>query len=145
VGRPRVIINGTCLDYLAESFMAGDPYKDGGFIVLNGIEFDESGKVREQASPYPGSNLFSMASGGAIFVRDPHKSITGEQLNGGEFTDFTDRDWDLILPYLQKNEELFGISINNLLTVEGKQRLPHEVYRKVHAVKLSVLTSVSIE
>jgi hypothetical protein len=86
-----------------------------------------------------------MASGGAIFVRDPHKSITGEQLNGGEFTDFTDRDWDLILPYLQKNEELFGISINNLLTVEGKQRLPHEVYRKVHAVKLSVLTSVSIE
>jgi len=24
-GRPRVIINGTCLDYLAESFMAGDP------------------------------------------------------------------------------------------------------------------------
>src|SRR5437867_12217430 len=24
VGRPRVVINGTCLDYLAESFMAGD-------------------------------------------------------------------------------------------------------------------------
>src|SRR6266849_5608003 len=26
VGKPKVIINGTCLDYLAESFMAGDPY-----------------------------------------------------------------------------------------------------------------------
>ena len=25
VGSPRVVINGTCLDYLAESFMAGDP------------------------------------------------------------------------------------------------------------------------
>jgi hypothetical protein len=25
VGHPRVVINGTCLDYLAESFMAGDP------------------------------------------------------------------------------------------------------------------------
>ncbi len=25
VGKPRVVINGTCLDYLAESFMAGDP------------------------------------------------------------------------------------------------------------------------
>ena len=24
VGRPRVVINGTCLDFLAESFMAGD-------------------------------------------------------------------------------------------------------------------------
>ncbi|MGQ9719032.1 MAG: hypothetical protein ACUVWK_04240 [Nitrososphaerales archaeon] len=23
VGKPRVVINGTCLDYLAESFMAG--------------------------------------------------------------------------------------------------------------------------
>ncbi len=27
VGRPRVVINGTALDYLAESFMAGDPLK----------------------------------------------------------------------------------------------------------------------
>ena len=25
VGKPRVVINGTCLDYLAESFMAGNP------------------------------------------------------------------------------------------------------------------------
>jgi len=30
VGKPRVVINGTCLDYLAESFMAGDPLKGGG-------------------------------------------------------------------------------------------------------------------
>ena len=29
VGRPRVVINGTCLDYLAESFMAGDPHNGG--------------------------------------------------------------------------------------------------------------------
>ncbi len=145
VGRPRVIINGTCLDYLAESFMAGDPFKDGGFVVLNGIEFDESGKVREQLSPYPGSNLFSLASGGAIFVRDPRKKISSEQLNGGIIGDFTEKDWGLILPYLQKNEELFGITINDLLTVDGKQYLPHEVYRKVHAGKVSVLTSISIE
>jgi glutamate synthase domain-containing protein 1 len=27
VGRPRVVINGTCLDYLAESFMAGNPHE----------------------------------------------------------------------------------------------------------------------
>ena len=30
VGRPRAVINGTCLDYLAESFMAGDPLNGGG-------------------------------------------------------------------------------------------------------------------
>src|SRR5574340_904510 len=41
VGRPRVVINGTCLDFLAESFMAGDPFNGGGFVILNGLEFDE--------------------------------------------------------------------------------------------------------
>src|SRR3972149_5813442 len=71
VGKPRVVINGTCLDYLAESFMAGDPFQGGGFVILNGMEFDEYGKIREQATPFPGSNLFSLASGGAIYVRDP--------------------------------------------------------------------------
>ena len=38
VGRPRVVINGTCLDYLAESFMAGDPLSGGGFVILNGVQ-----------------------------------------------------------------------------------------------------------
>jgi hypothetical protein len=39
VGRPKVVINGTALDYLAESFMAGDALKGGGYIgtiTLNG-------------------------------------------------------------------------------------------------------------
>ncbi len=30
-----MVINGTCLDYLAEAFMAGDPLNGGGFVVLN--------------------------------------------------------------------------------------------------------------
>jgi glutamate synthase domain-containing protein 3 len=72
VGRPRVVINGTCLDFLAESFMAGDPLAGGGFVILNGIEFDGRGRMIPQAVPYPGSNLFSLASGGAIYIRDPH-------------------------------------------------------------------------
>ena len=38
-GCPRVVINSTCLDYLAESFMAGDPLEGGGFVVLNGGRF----------------------------------------------------------------------------------------------------------
>ncbi len=32
VGKPRVVINGTCLDFLGESFMAGDPHNGGGFV-----------------------------------------------------------------------------------------------------------------
>jgi len=132
VGKPRVVINGTCLDYLAESFMAGDPHLGGGFVVLNGITFDEKGKVVSQKTPYPGSNLFSLASGGAIFVRDPHKTIDKEQLNGGEVVPIDDRDWDLILPYLQENERLFHISLQeDLLRVNGDLLTPQEVYRKV--------------
>jgi glutamate synthase domain-containing protein 1/glutamate synthase domain-containing protein 3 len=140
VGKPRVVINGTCLDFLAESFMAGDPHNGGGFVILNGIGFDDHGHVREQETPYPGSNLFSLASGGAIFVRDPHQKLVDEQLNGGEFAEFDEADWQLVLPYLQANENHFGISIeNDLLTVDGIRREPEEVYRKVRAVKLAVL------
>ncbi|MBE9572563.1 MAG: glutamate synthase, partial [Proteobacteria bacterium] len=79
VGRPRVVINGTCLDYLGESFMAGDPLNGGGFVVLNGVEFDSEGRAIPQPSPYPGSNLFSLASGGAIYIRDPFKSVDEQQ------------------------------------------------------------------
>ncbi len=145
VGRPRVVINGTCLDFLAESFMAGDPHHGGGFVILNGIQFDDQGRVCGQASPYPGSNLFSLASGGAIFLRDPHSNIVAEQLNGGEFAEFTDKDWELILPYLRKNEKLFNISIEeDLLTVNGERRSPGEVYRKVRAVRLAVLAKMEV-
>ena len=143
VGRPRVVINGTCLDYLAESFMAGDPLKGGGFVVLNGLECDEDGTFREQETPYPGSNLFSLASGGAIYVRDPQKRVVEEQLNGGSIVPLSPDDWQLILPYLQENEKLFGLSIEkDLLTVNGKRKKPEQVYRKVAAVKLAVLTDV---
>ncbi len=132
VGSPRVVINGTCLDYLGESFMAGDPLKGGGFVVLNGVEFEDEGKVKAQATPYPGSNLFSLASGGAVYVRDPYALIEDQQLNGGEIVRLEEKDWDLILPYLEENERYFGISIeDDLLKVNGERRDPLDVYRKV--------------
>ncbi len=132
VGRPRVVINGTCLDYLGESFMAGDPHDGGGFVVLNGIGFDERGRVRPLPSPYPGSNLFSLASGGAIYVRDPREMVDEQQLNGGEIVPMEEKDWTLILPCLKENERLFDISIeNDLLMVDGELRSPIGVYRKV--------------
>ena len=145
VGHPRVVINGTCLDYLAESFMAGDPLNGGGFVVLNGIEFDDEANVIEQSTPYPGSNLFSLASGGAIYLRDPHRKVVDNQLNGGEIVELSQNDWNLILPYLQENERLFGISLeNDLLTVTGEKKNYTEVFRKVQAVTLDVLAKESV-
>ena len=139
VGRPRVVINGTCLDYLAESFMAGDPLDGGGFVILNGIAFDEAGRIVDLPEPYPGSNLFSLASGGAIYVRDPHELVTGDQLNGGEFAELTPEDWALIEPYLLENERLFHIPVRRLLTVDGEECPPRAVYRKIQPRRLAAL------
>ncbi|MGA2863884.1 MAG: glutamate synthase [Verrucomicrobiota bacterium] len=131
VGRPKVVINGTCLDFLAESFMAGDPHNGGGFVVLNGVKFDDDGQLVSLPEPYPGGNLFSLASGGAIFVRDPDRTLVEQQLNGGKFARLTGADWDLILPHLEENQRLFGITIDQLLTDKGRKRKPAAVYRKV--------------
>ena len=140
VGKPRVVINGTALDYLAESFMAGDPLNGGGFVIVNGIGFDDAdGSICEYDSPYPGSNIFSLASGGAIYIRDPYKKLVDEQLNGGEFVEITDADWNLIGPYLEENEKLFDITVERLLTVAGNKKSPQEVYRKIRPLKAAAV------
>jgi glutamate synthase domain-containing protein 3 len=132
VGRPKAVINGTALDFLAESFMAGDPLNGGGFAIVNGLRLDVDGQVVPLDLPYPGGNLLSLASGGAIYVRDPHHTLVDEQLNAGAYVRVTDADWKLILPYLRENERLFGIQIErDLLSVNGEVRTPSEVYRKV--------------
>jgi len=145
VGRPRVVINGTCLDYLAESFMAGDPLRGGGFVVLNGIEFDDEGHLVEMETPYPGGNLFALASGGAIYVRDPHRRLTDDQLNGGQFFEMSPADWHLVEKLLRDNEREFDITVEQLLTVDGFVQPPERVYRKVGAIKLAVLTELPEE
>jgi len=133
VGRIRAIINGTCLDYCAESFMAG-AHTGGGFVIINGLVFDERGEVLGLEMKYPGNNLFSLASGGACYLNDPYQTVTENQLNGAEFTAFRREDWNTILPYLQENENLFGISIrNDVLMVDGVLKWPEEVFRKIIA------------
>jgi glutamate synthase domain-containing protein 1/glutamate synthase domain-containing protein 3 len=139
VGKPRVVINGTCLDYLAESFMAGDPLEGGGFAILNGITLNDQAQIVELDTPYPGGNLFSLASGGAIYVRDPHGKVSEEQLNGGEFARLEERDWAVISPFLEENERLFGIPLARLLEVDGNPSPPARVYRKVHPGALAAL------
>ncbi|MCE5198438.1 MAG: glutamate synthase [Armatimonadota bacterium] len=143
VGRPRVTINGTCLDFLAESFMAGDPLNGGGFVILNGVRLDEDGSVIDLDTPYSGSNLFSLASGGAIYVRDPHMTLDNEQLNGGEYYELTDADWQLIKPYLEENEQLFDIPVSRLLTVDGTEMDPSKIYRKVAPAQKKVAAAAA--
>jgi glutamate synthase domain-containing protein 1/glutamate synthase domain-containing protein 3 len=140
VGRPKVVVNGTCLDYLAESFMAGNPLVDGGFAVVNGVEVTDRGEIRELPSPYPGGNLMSLASGGAVYVRDPHGKLEERQLNGGEFAEFTDRDWEILLPSLEENERLLRVRVEELLSVGGQKLPPSQVYRKVQPAEHQALT-----
>ena len=139
VGSPKLVINGTALDYLAESFMAGDPLDGGGFVIINGMRFDERGEPEALETPYPGGNLFSLASGGAIYVRDPHERLSESQLNGGAFTDMTEEDWAVVEPMLRRNEEHFGIPLQGLLTVDSEVMSPARVYRKIIPVKSKTL------
>jgi hypothetical protein len=119
--------------------MAGDPLDGGGFVVLNGIRFEDDGRISELETPYPGSNLFSLASGGAIYLRDPRGVVDASQLNGGRFATLQGRDWSLIEAYLRENEAIFGIPVDRLLSFEGVALSPERVYRKVEVQALEVL------
>jgi hypothetical protein len=121
--------------------MAGDPHNGGGFVILNGVKFDDDGHIVSLSQPYPGSNLFSLASGGAIYVRDPNKNLVEQQLNGGQFAKLTDKDWELMLPYLEENQRLFGITVEQLLTVDSNRCHPAKIYRKVIPGNVAAIAS----
>ncbi|MFQ5986848.1 MAG: glutamate synthase, partial [Thermoplasmata archaeon] len=114
-------------------------HKGGGFVIVNGLHVDQAGRLVDLETPYEGGNLFSLASGGALYIRDPEAVVEENQLNGGEFAELTDEDWELILPYLRRNEELLGVSVRRLLTWNGQTLDPQRVYRKVAAVPLRAL------
>lgn len=144
VGSPRVVINGTCLDYLAESFMAGDPLNGGGFVILNGGAFGPDGRLMDLGTPYPGGNLFSLASGGAVFIRDPDGKVGEDQLNGGQFGTFTAAHWEQVRPMLEENERVFGIPVSRLLEVNGEPRPPDRVYRMVIPAPIPALQAEQV-
>ena len=135
VGSATAVVNGSCKDYMGESFMAAH-----GLIIINGVKFDENGRLVEEETPYHGGNLFSLAAAGAVFLRDPRRTVGEDQLNGGKIVSLTRHDWMRILPLLKENERLFGIRVKDLLTVDGRVRRPEEVYRKVVPVEVTALT-----
>ncbi|MBO3809423.1 MAG: glutamate synthase, partial [Candidatus Brockarchaeota archaeon] len=135
VGSATAVVNGSCMDYMGESLMAAK-----GFIILNGVRFDEQGRLIEKETPYHGGNLLPLAAAGAVYVRDPRGTIGEDQLNGGKIVSITSEDWNRILPLLRENEKLFGIRIENLLKVDGVARKPEEVYRKVMPVQVAALS-----
>jgi len=135
VGSATAIINGSCKDYLGESCMAAS-----GFTVINGIKFSKNGKILSQETPYHGGNLFPLAAAGAVYLRDPFKTVGEDQLNGSKINSISNNDWKIILPLLRENERLFGIKIKDLLTVNKKVRKPEYVYRKVVPLEVLALT-----
>ena len=135
VGSATAVVNGSCKDYMGESFMAAK-----GLIIINGVKFDEDGRLVEEETPYHGGNLFSLAAAGAVYLRDPRQTVGEDQLNGGKIVPLSPRDWMRILPLLRENERLFGIRVRDLLMVDGKVRRPEEVYRKVIPVEVTALT-----
>jgi hypothetical protein len=135
VGSATALVNGSCMDYMGESCMAAN-----GFIILNGIRFDEHGRLVEQETPYQGGNLFPLAAAGSVYLRDQRQTVGEDQLNGAKIVALSRQDWEKVLPILNENERLFGISIESLLTVDGVLRRPEEVYRKVVPMELGALT-----
>ena len=65
--------------------------------------------------------------------------MSADQLNGGAFGELSAADWELISPYLQENERLFEIRVEDLLAVDGEIRIPEQVYRKVVVADSSIL------
>jgi glutamate synthase domain-containing protein 1 len=134
VGSATAVINGSCKDYMGESCMAAR-----GFTVLNGIEFDDHGKIVDQETPYHGGNLFPLAAASTVYLRDPRETVGEDQLNGGRIDAVSREDWERILPLLMENERSFGIRVEDLLNVDGLIRTPERVYRKVVPVEVAAL------
>ena len=134
VGSTTAVINGSCKDYMGESCMAAR-----GFIILNGITFDDHGKAVDQGTPYHGGNLFPLAAASTVYLRDPKETVGEDQLNGGKITTISTEDWERILPLLKENEKLFGIQVEDLLTVDGARKSPEHVYRKVVPIEIAAL------
>jgi hypothetical protein len=137
-GSPKVVINGTIFDQSDEPGQKKNWGRNSGFIVLNGLTFDEKGEIEDSEAPYSKRSLLSMFSGQTLYVRDPFSKIKEFQIPGVRILDLTEKDCLNIFPCLKENEKLFNIDVLDLITVKN-QLLPfHKVYRKVESIESRV-------
>ena len=73
----------------------------------------------------------------------PHKQVVEEQLNGGEIVSLTDEDWRTHPALPRGKRAALRHPVKPTCSPwMGACRGPTQVYRKVQAVKLAVLTQV---
>ncbi len=104
----------------------------GGFAIVNGLRFDDFGNVVPWKCPIRAaiSSRWPPAGRSTSATRIARWSTSSS--TAGPTGRCGAADWKLILPYLEENQRLFGIRIDrDLLTVDGVQRSPAQVYRKV--------------
>lgn len=77
--RLQILGCGTCVK---TCFAGGEDEKE-----TDGVRID----VYDSSGDY-------LASGGAIYLRDPHRKVVEEQLNGGQFAALSPTDWEVISP-----------------------------------------------
>lgn len=134
-GSSRVVINGTCFDQSKEPIQATKSPKDSGFVILNGLMFNEKGEIEDLETPYSEECLFSLVLGQTVYIRDPQSKIKNAHLIGVRIHELTETDCMNIFRCLKENERLFNIDILDLITVKN-QLLPfHKVYHKVESIE----------
>ena len=137
-GSPKVVINGTFFDQSDKPDQSINLERNSGFVILNGLTFDEKGKIEDLEAPYSEKSLLSLASGKTVYVRDPLSKTKEYQITGVRIFDLTEKDCLNIFPCLKENEKFFNIDVLDLITVKN-QLLPfHKVYRKVESSESQV-------
>ena len=72
--------------------------------------------------------------------------MVDEQLNGGVYQDFTDADWQLILPYLEENEKLFGsVTSRDIESALGEEGITIDRRRIIIAEPIKALGVYTVQ
>jgi hypothetical protein len=133
-GSPRVVINGTCCDQLIKPSQTERSSKNSGFVILNGLIFNEKGEIEDLKTPYSEECIFTLALDTTVYIRDPQLEIRNAQHKGVRVHKLNETDCLYIFRCLKVNEGLFNIDILDLITAEN-QLLPfHKVYHKVESI-----------